>query len=409
MDDSKKALPTSHIPKAIWGIGIAVFFVNLSSVMIRSLVPVYMRSLGVNMALIGLIEGIVEALSYVMKMLSGVFSDYLRRRKLIIVIGYAGMMIGRPIMALFANIEMVIFARVLDRLGNGIQATPRDALVGDLAPKDIRGACYGLRLSLGTAGSFAGALFGLVLLYWNNSDYQHVFMLSFIPAFIAVVIMIFFIKEPEQNLHPVDHQRRHPIHFKDLSRLSRPFWLLMIVVAVFMVGQLSEALMILHAHANFGLSDKNVPLILLVYNSTYSLSSYPVGRLSDTIGRYNLLAIGFLFLVAGDLCLALATNIEVVFLGVALSGVQMAFTNSLFMSLITDNVPEDLRGTGFGVYYFICAIAVLISNSQGGHIADIYGAPSAFIASGVMAALAFIALMRFKPKSTPAEKGLGVI
>ncbi|HXF90619.1 MAG TPA: MFS transporter, partial [Candidatus Nitrosotenuis sp.] len=192
MVNDHRPITSTSIPKAIWGLGIAVFFVNLSSVMIRSLAAIYMKTiLGVGTGWIGIVEGVLEGLSFLMKMMSGVFSDYLRRRKLIIVIGYGCMMISRPIMALFASLHAVILARALDRLGNGIQASPRDALVGDFAPQEIRGACYGLRISLGTAGSFLGALCGLVLMYLHNDDYQKVFLLATIPAAIAVAIMVF--------------------------------------------------------------------------------------------------------------------------------------------------------------------------------------------------------------------------
>lgn len=396
-ENENQELPS--IPTAIWGLGIAVFFVNLSSVMIRSLVPVYMKSvLGVATSWIGILEGIVEGISFLTKLLSGVFSDYLRRRKLIIIIGYALSLFSRPLMAIFSSFHAVVAAKILDRLGNGIQASPRDALVGDLSPKSIRGACYGLRISLGTAGSFFGALFGLVLMYWNNDDYQKVFWFASLPALVAVLIMVFMIREPEQNLHPKDKQLRKPIHLSDIPRLGRTYWMLMIVVCIFLIAQLGEAIMVLHAHQNFGLSGKNTPLILLIYNSTYSLFSYPAGRLSDKFGRYNVLALGFCCLIAGDLMLAYAWGVEIVLAGVALCGIQMAVTQSLFMSLVADSVPEDLRGTGFGMYYLICACSVVISNSSAGVIADHFGESMSFICSMVVAIIALALLLMIRPK-----------
>lgn len=396
-ENENQELPT--IPTAIWGLGIAVFFVNLSSVMIRSLVPVYMKSvLGVATSWIGILEGIVEGLSFLTKLLSGVFSDYLRRRKLIIIIGYTLSLLSRPLMAMFSAFHAVIAAKILDRLGNGIQASPRDALVGDLSPRSIRGACYGLRISLGTAGSFFGALFGLILMYLNNDDYQKVFWFASLPALVAVLIMVFMIREPEQNLHPKDRQLRKPIHLSDIPRLGRSYWMLMIVVCIFLIAQLGEAIMVLHAHQNFGLSGKNTPLILLIYNSTYSLFSYPAGRLSDKFGRYNVLALGFCCLIAGDLMLAYAWGVEIVLAGVALCGIQMAVTQSLFMSLVADTVPEDLRGTGFGMYYLICACSVIISNSSAGVIADHFGESMSFICSMVVAIIALVLLLMIRPK-----------
>lgn len=396
-ENENQDLPS--IPSAIWGIGIAVFFINLSSVIIRSLLPVYMKSvLGVATSWIGILEGIVEGLSFLTKLLSGVFSDYLRRRKLIIIIGYTLSLMSRPLMAMFNTFQVVIAAKILERLGNGIQASPRDALVGDLSPRSIRGACYGLRISLGTAGSFFGALFGLILMYWNNDDYQKVFWFASLPALIAVLIMVFMIREPEQNLHPKDKQLRKPIHLSDIPRLGRNYWTLMIVVAIFLIAQLGEAIMVLHAHQNFGLSGKNTPLILLIYNSTYSLCSYPAGRLSDRFGRYNVLAFGFSCLIVGDLMLAYAWGVEIVLIGVALCGAQMAVTQSLFMSMVADSVPEDLRGTGFGMYYLICACSVLISNSSAGVIADCCGESVSFLCSMCVAIVALILLILIRPK-----------
>jgi MFS family permease len=397
--------PVPPIPKQIWGIGIAVFFVNLSSVMVRSISAVYMKTiLGVGSGLIGAIEGGVEMLSFLMKMMSGVFSDYLRHRKRIILLGYMFMFLSRPLIAAFGSMQAVLAARVLDRLGNGIQASPRDALVGDFAPKSIRGACYGLRISLGTMGSFAGAVFALGLMYFQNEDYLKIFWLAAIPALISVLIMGFFVKESPQNKSPRDHKPRHPIHMADIPRLGQPYWLLMIVVGIFMVAQLGEPIMVLHAHENFDLSGKCVPLILIIYNSTYSSFSFPAGKLSDRIGRIRMLIIGFFFLLFGDLFLATATNLWMVFVGVALCGAQVAITQSIFMSLVADCVPEDLRGTGFGIFYLICALSVFISNAGAGFIAECMGEMYAFLASLIVVSIALVFLLLFAKKISPKEQ-----
>lgn len=433
-DKNDSQLPP--IPKPIWGIGLAVFFVNLSSVMVRSLSAVYMKTiLGAGSGLIGTVEGVVEMLSFIMKMLSGVFSDYLRRRKLIIVLGYAFMFFSRPLIAGFASMQAVVAARILDRLGNGIQASPRDALVGDLAPRSIRGACYGLRISLGTAGSFAGAVFALSLMFWNDEDYLVVFWLAAIPAFIAVVIMAFFIKDPEKvvqqdpenEAQPAAQQKPYKLAhlrieaasepscssrlligvlgmFMIAQRMGRSYWLLMIVVAVFMVAQLGEPIMDLHALETFHLSGKYIPLIAIVYNAAYSSISYSAGKLSDKIGRINMLIIGFCCLLVGDLFLGGATSLWMVFAGIALCGAQIAITQSTFMSLIADCVPEDLRGTGFGIFYLICALSVFISHTGTGFIAEHAGERYAFIASLVVASIALVTLVFFAKKIAPKEK-----
>lgn len=388
------------IPGEIWGLGLAVFFVNLAALMVRGFMAVYMKSLGISTGWITTIDGVNEGLSFIMKMLSGVYSDYLRRRKFIIILGYAFMLISRPMLALTSSMYVLFFSRVLERLGNGIQASPRDALVGDFAPKAIRGACYGLKNSLATAGSFAGCLLGWRLMKDWNADYNTVFWLAVIPAGIAVLIMAVFVKESEQNIHPADHKPRHPIHFSDLPRLGRKFWMLMTVVAIFMMAQLGESIMILHAHENFDLDWMDAPTVMMVFNSTYSLMSFPAGRLSDKIGRYNMLAVGFAFLIAGDFFLATATTLPTVYIGIALCGAQMAFTQSIFMSLVADSVPKDLRGTGFGVFYCVCAISVVCSNSALGHISDAFGMQTSFFLSMGVAAVSLVMLFFIRPRNS---------
>ncbi|MBX3456781.1 MAG: MFS transporter [Candidatus Paracaedibacteraceae bacterium] len=402
---------TPPIPKDIWAIGLAVFFTNLSSVMVRSISAIYMKTiLGAGSGMIGTIEGIVEMLSFLMKMMSGVYSDYLRRRKFIIILGYFFMFLSRPLIAAFGNLQAVISARFLDRIGNGIQASPRDALVGDLAPKSIRGACYGLRISLGTAGSFAGAVVALGLMFWHGENYQMVFWLASIPALLSVIILATQVNEPKITENHVtiatteEKKGRHPMHLSDIPRLGKPFWMLMIVVGIFMIAQLGEPILVLHAHESFQLSGKFIPLILIVYNSTYSSVSYPAGKMSDKIGRINMLIVGFLCLLIGDILLSSAQDLWIVFIGIAMCGAQMAITQSIFMSLIADSVPKDLRGTGFGVFYLICAISVFISNAGSGFIAEAMGERYAFIASLVIGSISLIALLMFAKKISPKEK-----
>lgn len=389
----------SSIPKQIWGIGLGVFFINTSSVMVRCIAALYLKTIvGVGTGWIGLLEGIVECMSFAMKTFSGVISDYLRRRKMFITIGYILITLSNPILALWSNFGAVVFARIITRLGNGIQATPRDALVGDVAPAKSRGACYGLRVGLGIAGSFAGALIGWILMYKSSNNYQHVFWMATIPAVIAVFIVLVFIKEPKKNLHPKDHQPRHPIHWADLPRLGRRYWSLMAVVAVFMIAQVGEPFMVLHAHDNFGLREADAPIILLLFNATYSASSFPIGILSDRMSRYHLLAIGFLTLICADWVLATATSLTTIFFGIALYGLQMGIHQSMFFTLVADTSPSDLRGTAFGVYYLISAVAILLANISAGIIAQIFGESMAYLASFGVASIALILLISVMPK-----------
>ncbi len=400
----------SSIPVTVFLIGVVQFLINISSVMIFSLSAVYLKSiLGVGTGWIGFLEGAVEASAHTTKLFSGIISDYLRRRKLIMAIGFALVTITRPILALSESFSAVFTARFLDRFGNGIQSTPRDALVGDVAPEDIKGECFGLRQSLGTAGSFVGGIVGILAMIWTASNFHQVFWIATIPAFLAFLILVAFVKEPKPVPLPegeldedIEHPKKHPIHLSDLKRLGKYYWYLMIVVGVFMLARPTEAFLTLHASQTFGLADKFAPSILLTYNLTYCLSSYPIGRLADRMSRYQLLGLGFLVLIAADMLLAFAPNIETIFVGVAVWGIQMGISQSIFLTLVDQITPPDLRGTAFGFFYLISAVAIILAGICAGNISQHYGEANAFLASSFVGILAFVLLLVLPRKKKEA-------
>ncbi len=353
---------------------------------------------------IGLLEGAVEASSFVMKLCSGLVSDYLRRRKRIMVIGYFFTVISKPILALSTSFGVVFAARLFERLGNGIQATPRDAMVSDVAPANHRGASFGLMRSLGTAGSFCGGLLGVAAMWYTNNDFQQVFWIASIPALFAFIILMLFIKEPKQHVTPEGNiiplrSEKRPIHIKDIFLLGKPYWMLMIVVSIFMVARVSETLMVLHAHNNFGLEKTFAPFIMSMYNLTYSLSSYPSGLLADRFGRHVVLFFGIAALVLSDYFLYSASTLYGVFLGVFIWGIQMGVVHNSFVTLIADYVPEDLRGTGFGFYYLIGAASSIVAGFGGGTITHHFGVATTFFTSMIVALFSLIALLIFSIKT----------
>lgn len=392
----KSSPPKPSIPASIWALGLATFLINVSSVIVFGLSAVYMKTiLGVGTGWIGLLEGVVEAGAYATKVFSGVFSDYLRRRKAIMIWGFAFATLARPLLAVSSSFGAVFTARILDRVGNGIQSTPRDALVGDISPPEIKGTCYGLRQSLATAGSFFGSIIGVAAMLLTSQNFQHVFWIATIPAVLALIILVMAVKEPEpKEADPTTHKpARHPIHWNDLPRLGRPYWLLMIVAGVFMLARVGEAMLILHAHQNFGLSESYIPVILMIYNGTNSLASYPIGRLSDRMDRHLLLGLGVVILIIADILLGWAPNLPTMMLGVAVWGIQIGITQSMFLALVADTVPDDLRGTGFGIFYLVCAVSLVISGTVGGTIAQHYTEHATFIASTVVGCIALVVLI----------------
>ncbi len=394
------------VPASVWVIGSMMCLINISFVMIYSLSALYLNtSLGISTVWIGLLEGVVEGTSFLMKLCSGMLSDYLRRRKIIMVVGYSLTVISKPLLALSTSFGVVFAARLFERLGNGIQATPRDAMVSDIAPAKHRGACFGLMRSLGTAGSFMGGILGVTAMYLTHNNFQNVFWIATIPAVCAITILIFFVKDPRKKLiNSATHQtmkkeERRPIHFSDLFLLGRPYWMLMIIVSIFMMARVSETLMVLHAHNNFGLEKTYAPFIMSLYNATYCLSSYPSGWLSDRFGRHMVLAFGVGALVVSDFFLSSATSLYGVFIGVVIWGIQMGVAQNIFVSLIADYVPADLRGTGFGFYYLISAISSVIAGLGGGTITHYYGVATTFFASMIVAIIALLVLLVFLPKT----------
>ncbi len=406
---SQKNLNTPSIPFSIWALGIATFLINVSSVIVFGLSAVYMKTiLGVGTGWIGLLEGVVEAGAYATKVFSGVFSDYLRRRKAIMIWGFALATIARPLLAISSSFGAVFTARILDRVGNGVQSTPRDALVGDISPPEIKGTCYGLRQSLATAGSFFGGIVGVAAMLWTGQNFQMVFWIASIPAILALIILILAVKEPEpKDADPKTHKiARHPIHWNDLPRLGRPYWLLMIVASVFMLARVGEAMLILHAHQNFGLSESYTPLILILYNGANSLASYPIGRLSDKIDRHIILGLGVVILIVADILLGWAPNLPTMMVGVAIWGIQIGITQSMFLALVADTVPDDLRGTGFGIFYLISAVSLVIAGTAGGTIAQHYTEHATFMASSVVGSVALVVLIFVAKKTKKIEKTL---
>lgn len=396
---------TTMIPITVWLLGAVMCLINISFVVIYSLSALYLNvSLGISTIWIGLLEGVVEASSFVMKLCSGLVSDYLRRRKRIMVIGYFFTVISKPILALSTSFGIVFAARLFERLGNGIQATPRDAMVSDVAPAKHRGASFGLMRSLGTAGSFCGGLLGVTAMWYTNNNFQQVFWIATIPALSAFVILMLFIKEPKQHVTPEGDviplkSEKRPIHFKDIFLLGKPYWMLMIVVSIFMIARVSETLMVLHAHNNFGLEKTFAPFIMSMYNFTYCLSSYPSGRFADRFGRHIVLIVGIISLALSDFFLCTATSLWGVFLGVFIWGVQMGVVHNSFVTLIADYVPEDLRGTGFGFYYLIGAVSSIVAGFGGGIITHHFGVATTFFASMIVALISLGALLILSAKT----------
>ena len=378
----------SGVPRAILALGFVSMFMDISSEMIHALLPVYLVTLlGISTLAVGFIEGIAEATANITKVFSGALSDWLGKRKLLTTIGYGLAAFTKPVFPLATTIGWVLAARFIDRIGKGIRDAPRDALVADLAPTEMRGASFGLRQALDTVGAVAGPLAAIGLMALSLDNFRFVFWIAVVPAFVSLAIMIFAIREPAR--HQADIKPRPRL--ADAKRLSGRFWAVVGVATILTLARFSEAFLILRSQ-NVGLPITLVPAALVVMNTVYAIAAYPAGALSDRLGRGGLLALGFLCLIVADLILAFGATVTLIMVGIVFWGLHMGLTQGLFASLVADTAPEELRGTAFGVFNFAGGIAMLVASVVAGALWDAYGPTSTFLAGAGITAVALIGL-----------------
>lgn len=375
----------ARIPKGVWALGFVSMLMDISSEMIHALLPVYLVTvLGTSMVTVGFIEGIAEATASITKIFSGALSDWLGKRKLLAAIGYGLAAFTKPVFPLAPTVSWLIAARFIDRVGKGIRGAPRDALVADISPIELRGASFGLRQSLDTIGAFTGPLLAIILMWWTVDNFQVVFWIAVIPAFLALALILFAVHEPKR--HVDDHGVKNPLSVAAIKRLGVTYWLVVLIGVVFTLARFSEAFLILRAQS-VGLSLMWVPAVLVLMNVVYALSAYPAGVLSDRMNRKTLLIIGLLFLAGADLSLALMPNLTGIALGVVLWGLHMGFTQGLFATLVADASPPALRGTAYGYFNLLTGLAMLAASVIAGALWDAYGPGATFLAGLAFAVL----------------------
>ena len=355
--------------------------------------------LGASMVTIGVIEGVAEGAAAITRVFSGAISDYFGKRKFLVVSGYTLSAITKLVFPLATTIEWVFGARFVDRIGKGIRTAPRDALIADITPPQLRGTAYGLRQALDSVGAFVGPLLAITFMVWLANDIKTVLWVAVVPAFLAVFLLVAAVREPDTVEKSANPGNRLTLH--DTKRLPLRFWLVVALGAVFTLARFSEAFLILRAQ-NVGLSISYVPAIMIVMNILYSLFAYPAGAAADRVSARTLLVFGLVVLVAADILLALAASPWIAFLGAGLWGIHMAFTQGLLAKLVADTAPARLRGTAFGIFNLVSGGALILASVVAGSLWSALGASATFIAGAIFAALAATGLLlyRGKPKTT---------
>ncbi|MDH6232144.1 MFS family permease [Mesorhizobium soli] len=371
------------IPPGIWALGFVSLLMDISSEMIHALLPIYMvTALGTSVLAVGMIEGIAESTASITKVFSGALSDWLGKRKLLTVLGYGLAALTKPVFPLATSLNWLVTARFVDRVGKGIRGAPRDALIADIAPPHLRGASFGLRQSLDTAGAFIGPLMAIGFMWLTADHFQTVFWIAVVPAFLAVGLLVVAVKEPDR---PKELRRvRMPLRRDELRRLGAGYWWVVGIATVFTLARFSEAFLVLRAQS-VGFPIALIPIILVLMNIAYSLSAYPVGVLADRVNRLVLLAIGLVFLVVADLFLAFSSDFVGVVVGAVLWGLHMGFTQGLLATLVADTAPAELRGTAFGMFNLTTGVALLAASLIAGVLWDLAGPQATFVAGAAFA------------------------
>ncbi len=374
------------LPKGVWALGFGSFFMDTSSELIHSLLPMFMiTTLGASMVTVGLIEGIAEATAAIMKVFSGALSDYLGRRKALMVFGYALGAFTKPIFPLAPTVAWVFAARFTDRVGKGIRGAPRDALVADITPGPMRGAAYGLRQALDSLGALLGPLLAVGFMVWFANDMRRAMWFAALPAFVTVVVLVIYVREPERATEKGAVRKAITLH--DAKRLPLRYWLVVTLGGFFTLARFSEAFLVLRAQ-DIGLGLSYVPVVMIVMNVLYAGGAYPAGAAADRMSPRTLLLLGLALLIAADLALAFALSPVMVFAGAALWGLHMALTQGLFSKLVADTAPRELLGTGFGVFNLVSGLALLLASAIAGSLWSALGATATFLAGAGFAAVA---------------------
>ncbi len=390
-----------RLPANVALLGFVSLLTAMSSAMVYGLLPLFLvKVLGASVAVVGIIEGAAEATTSLLKLASGAISDWVGRRKPLLVLGYALSAINKFLFPAAETVSTIVIARIVDRVGKGIRDAPRDAFLTDVLPSHLRGSGFGLRLSFYTAGFVLGPLVAIGLMLLSGDDFRLVFWIAVIPAFLAILILLTAVREGTNNL--TEGTVRSPLRLCDLGAFSNSFWWSIAVGGLLSLSRCSQAFLLLKA-SHVGVDPAFVPLIMVLAHAIYSATAYPFGILADRLDRRIQLGLGTAILVVAQLTLALATTIEFTALGAALWGLQLAVTQGLLAASVADGAPDDRRGTAFAIFDLVMGAATFLASAAAG-VLWVIGGPGLTFAAGACVAVGAILMLSLAPIS-PGLRG----
>jgi MFS family permease len=389
------------LPRNVWILGFVSLLMDLSSEIYHALLPAFVTiTLGLPATALGAIDGIAESTANLAKLASGRLSDRSLRRKPWIVAGYGLAALSKPLFPLASGAWTLIAARFADRIGKGIRGSPRDAMVADETPPEIRGRAFGLRQSLDTVGALLAPLAAIALMALLADNIRLVYWIAILPAAASFLLAWLALREPRQ-LQPEPKRSPFFAGFRHLDKATKRLLAVGFLVAL---ARFSEGFLILKG-IEVGLSETWSPLTLAVFNLAYVALAYPAGALSDRMSPRAILMAGMAVLVAGNVVLARADSFAWVVAGVGLWGAHMALTQGIFARMIADSAPEELRATSFGAFWFVSGLGGLLASLGAGMVWDRDGSSATFLTSAGVAAvaLAMLALLEDERPSRPAR------
>lgn len=375
------------IKKNVFVLGIASFFTDISSEMLYPVVPIFLTTvLGAPMSVVGLIEGIAESTASILKAFSGWLSDRIGKRRPFVVMGYSLSSIAKPLLYFAYIWPVVLIARFLDRLGKGLRTSPRDAMIADSTESAYRGKAFGLHRGMDTLGAILGPLLAIYFLVILKENLRIVFLIAFVPAAIAALTLIFFLKET-----PIVAGIKDTLKKIDMKTFSPDFKRFLLASSIFAIGNSSDAFLIIRSK-QLGLSLTLVILAYVVYNISYAAFSTPAGVLSDRWPRKNVMIIGYLIFAAVYAGFAFIASSKAVWVLFLVYGFYMAMTDGVGKALVSDMVPKEYRATALGLYHFVLGIFAFFASLVAGLLWTKIGVAAPFVYGAVCAVLSCIFL-----------------
>ena len=370
--------------------GLVSFFMDIGSEMIYPLVPLFLaNSLGVSKSAIGLIEGVAESTASILKVFSGYLSDRIGNRKWLMVAGYGLSTLTRPIVALATTWHNVFTFRFFDRFGKGIRGAPRDALIAESTEKEFLGRAFSFHRSLDTMGAVVGPALAFFFLGILSNDYRMVFWLSIIPGAIAVLLIIFFIRETKKP--PAELSERPKLTLKHFDWRFKFF---VLIAAIFALGNSSDVFLILRAEQK-GIPAIMIPVVYLLFNLVYSLSAIPAGIAADRFGKKRVILTGFVLFALLYYGFAVAADATAIWILFGFYGVFMGLTEGIQKAFLATIIPQQFKATAFGVYNTIVGIAMLPASLIGGWLWDHVSPSATFYFGAITASLSAILFIIF--------------